>query len=134
MGAKKTKTPVGKFHTNWKSKRQISTDNSDWILPWYFNLINATGVSFHQFELPGFPASHSCIRLRQVDAEYIYYYGEQWKLDETGRQILQEGTPVIIFGEYPFGKTRPWFEQARNPKANRLDSDSLAKDIRVYFE
>jgi hypothetical protein len=133
MGAKKTQTPTGLFHTNWKSKSQISTDNSDWVLPWYFNLVNHTGVSLHQFELPGFPASHSCIRLRLSDAEYIYYFAEQWKLDVKGWKVLVEGTPVIIFGEYPFGKPRPWFEAAINPEAAMISSDTLQKVVKKYL-
>ncbi|MEX1188407.1 MAG: L,D-transpeptidase [Bacteroidia bacterium] len=133
MGAKNTKTPTGLFHTNWKSKSQISTDNSSWILPWYFNLVNNTGVSLHQFELPGFPASHSCVRLRLSDAEYIYYFAEQWKLDEKGWKILVEGTPVIIFGEYPFGKQRPWFEAAISQSGELLSADTLSDVIRNHL-
>jgi len=33
MGKKSTPTPTGLLHTNWKSKRQISTENPEWILP-----------------------------------------------------------------------------------------------------
>lgn len=134
MGAKKSKTPLGLYHTNWKSKRQISTEDSSWVLNWYFNLINSTGVSFHEFELPGFPASHSCIRLRQQDAEFIYYFSEQWRLDESGRHVLINGTPVIIFGEYPWGKTRPWFHLSRNPHYTDIASDSLVQLMKRYFE
>ncbi len=134
MGKKATPTPTGLFHTNWKSKSQISTDNPDWILPWYFNLVNNTGVSFHQFDLPGFPASHSCIRLGEEDAKWIYSFADQWKLDDTGRKIIAYGTPVIIFGEYGFGKQRPWYGLVKNPKANQISSDSLEKIMNPYRE
>lgn len=134
MGKRTTQTPVGLFHTNWKSKSQISTDNADWILPWYFNLINSTGVSLHQFELPGFPASHSCIRLREEDAEWIYYYADQWKLDSKGWKILIQGTPVIIFDKYPFGEARPWFSLAIDSKSNRISADSLDKEISPFYD
>jgi len=134
MGKRTTQTPVGLFHTNWKSKSQISTDNADWILPWYFNLINSTGVSLHQFELPGFPASHSCIRLREEDAQWIYYYADQWKLDSKGWKILIQGTPVIIFGKYPFGEARPWFSLAIDSKSNRISAYSLDKEISPFYD
>lgn len=125
MGKRSTPTPTGLFHTNWKSKRQISTDNENWILPWYFNLINSSGVSFHQYELPGFPASHSCIRMRESDARWMYDFAQQWILDATGRKVIQTGTPVYIFGRYPWGKGRPWFELLTSPAANNLPADSL---------
>jgi len=125
MGKRSTPTPTGLFHTNWKSKRQISTDNENWILPWYFNLINSSGVSFHQYELPGFPASHSCIRMRETDARWLYDFAQQWTLDATGRKIIKTGTPVYIFGRYPWGKRRPWFELLTSPRANNLPADSL---------
>jgi len=134
MGKRTTQTPIGLFHTNWKSKSQISTDNPDWILPWYFNLINSTGVSLHQFELPGFPASHSCIRLREEDAQWIYNYADQWKLNSKGWKILVEGTPVIIFGQYPFGKPRPWYSLVIDSKSNRISADSLDKEITPFYE
>lgn len=134
MGGKATQTPTGMFHTNWKSKSQISTDNASWILPWYFNLVNHTGVSFHQFELPGFPASHSCIRLRQIDAEYIYYYAEQWKLDEKGWNIHVEGTPVIIYNKYPFGEARPWFKRAIDSESTKESVSKLGIIIEPYYE
>ncbi len=125
MGAKKTPTPTGYYHTNWKSKRQISTEDSSWILNWYFNIVNASGVSFHEYELPGYPASHSCIRMREEDAQFLYYFAEQWKLDEKGRQVITEGTPVIIFGSYPWGKTRPWFHLSRDRNFLDISKDSL---------
>jgi hypothetical protein len=125
MGKRSTPTPIGLFHTNWKSKRQISTENENWILPWYFNLINSSGVSFHQYELPGFPASHSCIRMREIDARWMYEFAQQWTLDASGKHVLKWGTPVYIFGTYPWGKGRPWFELIKNPKANYLSADSL---------
>lgn len=125
MGKRSTPTPTGLFHANWKSKRQVSTENENWILPWYFNLINSSGVSFHQYELPGFPASHSCIRMRETDARWMDDFAHQWTLDASGRQIIKPGTPVYIFGHYPWGKRRPWFELLENPNANNLPTDSL---------
>ena len=63
--------------------------------------MNARGVSFHLFDLPGYPASHACVRLLLRDAQWLYGWGEQWKLDETGRVVVVTGTPVLILGTYP---------------------------------
>jgi len=134
MGKNLTPTPTGLLHTNWKSKRQISTENPEWVLPWYFNLINATGVSFHEFELPGLPVSHSCIRLKQEDAKWMYENAEQWKLNKNGIKILAQGTPVIIFGAYSYDKPKPWYALVNDDTANNYAADSLFMFVRPYFE
>lgn len=109
-GAEKSPTPSGLFYLNWRSKGHRSTVNRSWYLPWYFNFSNATGHSFHQYELPGEPASHGCVRLLERDARWLYDWGRSWKLDESGRRILENGAPVVIVGEYPHGETPPWRE------------------------
>lgn len=107
LGKKTTPTPTGLFYTNWKAKTTTSTENPEWILNWYFNLDNFRGVSLHEYELPGLPASHACIRLQDSVAKFIYYWADQWKVNPEGK-ITKPGTPVLIFGKYAFGKRRPW--------------------------
>ena len=107
-GRRETPTPSGQFNLTWRSKGRHSTDNAAWFLPWYFNFHNERGVSFHQFDLPGYPASHACVRLLERDAKWLYEWGESWTLDETGRQILTFGTPVLIVGAYDHGAPPPW--------------------------
>ena len=109
-GSEKNPTPSGLFHLNWRSKGHRSTVNRSWYLPWYFNFSNKTGHSFHQYELPGEPASHGCVRLLQRDAKWVYDWGRTWTLDDRGWNILENGAPVIILGEYPHGETPPWRE------------------------
>ena len=109
-GRKETRTPTGLFHLTWRSKGRHSTDNAAWFLPWYFNFHNERGVSFHQFDLPGYPASHACVRLLERDAIWLYGWGEQWTLDETKRRVLVPGTPVLILGEYSYGAPPPWVD------------------------
>lgn len=105
-GRKDTPTPVGTFHLTWKAKERRSTDNAEWLLRWYFNFVNARGVSFHEFELPGYPASHACVRLLPRDAEWLYRWGDQWVLDDTGANVLTPGTTVIVRGTY--STPPPW--------------------------
>ena len=107
MGKSSSRTPRGLFFTNWKSKESISTVSSEWILKWNFNISNFAGVGFHEYALPGYPASHSCLRLKAEDAIFFYEWANQWKLDKSDK-ILAKGTPVIVFGMYPFGKPKPW--------------------------
>ena len=100
-------TPGGLFHLNWRTRLRNSTLNGEWRLNWYFNFLNARGLAFHQFDLPGLPASHACVRLLERDAMWIYQWGQGWTLDAKG-QLLQSGTPVLIVGSYAFGAPPPW--------------------------
>ena len=86
-GRKETPTPAGSFNLTWRSRKRTSTDNDAWMLEWYFNFVNARGVSFHQFDLPGYAASHACVRLLQRDAQWLYGWGDQWKLSEDRRTV-----------------------------------------------
>jgi lipoprotein-anchoring transpeptidase ErfK/SrfK len=107
-GRKETSTPAGTFNLTWKTKSRTSTDNDQWLLKWYFNFINSRGVSFHQFELPGYAASHACVRLLERDAMWLYGWGEQWKLAPGGKDVLQQGTVVVVSGQYGHDKPGPW--------------------------
>lgn len=97
-GRKETPTPIGLFNLTWKAKERRSTDNEQWLLRWYFNFVNARGVSFHQFDLPGYPASHACVRMLERDAEWLYAWGDQWKLEPDRRYVAVPGSLVIIVG------------------------------------
>ena len=107
-GAKSSRTPGGLFHLNWKTTLKRSTLNRNWLLPWYFNFQNKRGHSFHQYELPGRPASHGCVRLLKRDATWIYDWGEQWELGPRGWRIRKQGTPVLIVGEYDHDRPALW--------------------------
>ncbi len=103
-------TPKGLYFLNWRSKGRNSTVNPKWFLPWYFNFDNRAGRSFHQYQLPGLPASHGCVRLLERDAQWLYDWGKEWNLDERGWEITNYGTPVVIVGEFPHEETPPWRE------------------------
>ena len=107
-GRKETATPPGAYNLTWRSRRRRSTDNDAWLLEWYFNFINERGISFHQFDLPGYAASHACVRLLQRDAQWVYAWGEQWTLSADKRKVDVPGTPVLIIGEFAHGTPGPW--------------------------
>lgn len=92
-------TPPGHYHLNWNARVRISSVNSSWIMPWYFNFDRAIGYGFHEYSLPGHPASHGCIRLLGADAKWLFQWGHP-------------GTPVIVRGHYNFRSPRPWMEPA----------------------
>lgn len=100
-------TPTGMFHLNWRTLGRHSTVNPQWYMDWYFNFHNARGLALHHYALPGYPASHACVRLLERDAIWIYDWGNGWTLDARG-EITQQGTPLIINGHYAFGASPPW--------------------------
>jgi hypothetical protein len=101
-------TPSGLFHLNWKSRGRSSTIDPAWFMPWYFNFHNERGLAFHEYALPGRPASHACVRLLERDAMWLFDWGEGWILDERGWNVLDPGTPVWIVGLYDFDAPPPW--------------------------
>lgn len=123
-GKKATPSPSKLYHTNWKGKLVTSTVDDSWIMPWYFNLDNMEGVSMHQYDLPGYPASHACVRLLEADAVWLYEWADQWQLSPDGHTVLKDGTPVLLFGEYEYGKTAPWKLLPEDPQAIQIDPDT----------
>lgn len=128
-GKKATPTPAGLYHANWKSKATRSSINADWLLPWYFNLDNQRGISFHQYDLPGYPASHGCLRLLADDAAWIYGWADQWTLSTDQRRVEGYGTPVIVFGKYDYGKQAPWKHLATDYSAASVTGSELMEAI-----
>lgn len=124
-GKKSTPTPSGLYYTNFKSKLKTSTVSGEWKMPWYFNISNFEGIGMHQYALPGYPASHSCIRMYEENAKWIYNWAAQWKLSEDGNTILQKGTPVLVFGVYDFDGVAAWKQLAENPKAIDLTKEEI---------
>ncbi len=132
-GKRSTPTTNGLFATNWKSKRTISTDNSDWILKWYFNLDNFNGVSLHEYDLPGFPASHACVRLLENDADWIYHWADQWVVTADGEKIIVYGTPVIIYGKYNYKARKPWRLLPTEPEKAMINKMELESEIQKHI-
>ncbi|MGG9972024.1 L,D-transpeptidase [Ferruginibacter sp. SUN002] len=129
MGREKDITPSGLYYTNWKAEKTTSTFNDEWELKWNFNIENKLGIGFHQYDLPGYPASHSCLRLLEKDAMYLYNWADQWILDEKNKDSIRtKGTPVIIFGSYPFGSAKPWLQLLNDPHSLDISPATLGRE------
>lgn len=100
-------TPSGLFHLNWRSRGRHSTVNPEWYMRWYFNFDNTSGLALHAYVLPGYPASHACVRLLARDAIWIYEWADAWTLGTRG-QIIERGTPLLVVGGYPFEAAPRW--------------------------
>ncbi len=132
MGKKAAQTPRGLFFTNWKGRKVKSTANDEWILNWNFNISNSGGVGWHQYALPGYPASHSCLRLLDADAQMMYNWADQWVLEDK-QTVKVKGTPVIVYGDYAFGKKGVWNELVKNPEATQLSENDLIAVIKPHI-
>lgn len=132
MGSKQHPTPTGLYFTNWKAERTISTFNDEWELLWNFNIENKMGIGFHQYVLPGYPASHSCLRLLEKDARYLYNWADQWVLND--KELLKfKGTAVIVFGTYDFDAAKPWLQLAVDPKALTITAAQIEQISSTYL-
>ena len=133
MGRKKDKTPTGLFYTNWKAETTTSTFDDEWKLKWNFNIENKLGVGFHEYALPGLPVSHSCLRLLEEDAKFLYSWANQWILEDN-QTIKVKGTPVIVFGAYQFEEEKPWLQLIKNPKALDISESEIEKEITPFLQ
>lgn len=132
MGKKAAQTKRGLMFANWKKELAISTVDSEWKLPYNFNIHNTLGIGWHQYDLPGFPASHSCLRLLMDDAKWMYNFADQWILNKGGATTKAKGTPVIVFGDYAWGKKKPWKQLYLDPKATDYSVEQMIAIIEPH--
>jgi len=132
-GKQTTPTPNGLHYANYKTKLKISTVDDAWKMPYYFNFMNFFGVGIHEYSLPGYPASHACVRLYKEDAQFIYDWAQQWKMDNSGRIIKKNGTPFMVFGEYDYKNPYPWQKLANDETANDLNETEM-KLLKQYVK
>ncbi|MBE8723616.1 L,D-transpeptidase [Flavobacterium hungaricum] len=133
MGRKKDPTPTGLFFTNWKAEKTTSTFNDEWELKWNFNIENKLGVGFHQYELPGYPASHSCLRLLEKDAKYLYKFADEWILKDK-ENVKVKGTPVVVFGSYDFDGAKPWLQLVSDPKSLNISENEIETQTKSFLK
>lgn len=131
MGRKNNPTPTGLFFTNWKAEETTSTFDDEWILRWNFNIENKLGIGWHQYAMPGYPASHSCMRLQQQDAEHLYTWANQWVINKD--TVTFKGTPVVIFGSYNFDNARPWLKLKKDPHALDISEKEMNEIVEPYL-
>lgn len=131
MGSKQHKTPEGLYFCNWKGEEVISTFDDEWVLRWNFNIENQEGIGWHQYQLPGTPASHSCLRLLEADAKWMYDWADEWILADK-ETVKAKGTPVIVYGSYNFDGRKPWLDLAKDSHANDISAETLNGIVGKY--
>jgi lipoprotein-anchoring transpeptidase ErfK/SrfK len=115
-GEQRKPTFPGRYQVGWKQRLRLSSLDSTWRLPFTVNFHQYAGNAFHQFEMPGRPVSHSCVRQFIEDAEWLFKWVKQSKYDSTHRPIPGTGTPVLIIDLFDYKRRRggPWLELASN--------------------
>lgn len=83
-------TPTGVFTILKKDRHHKSSTYSDAPMP-NMNRLTWDGIALHAGKLPGYPASHGCVRLPMAFSDKLF-------------GITHLGTPVIIAG----GHSDPW--------------------------
>jgi len=127
-GEERKATFPGKYALNWRSILRKSSLNSSWILPYTWNFHLHAGSAFHQFDMPGRPVSHSCIRQFRDDARWLFYWGEGARRDSVKRRYIPfSGTPVIIMDMFDFTRKKggPWWDLKDNTFRITLPNDPL---------
>jgi len=99
-------TPTGVFAILQKDKHHRSSTYNNAPMP-NMNRLTWAGVALHAGELPGYPASHGCVRLPLEFSEKLF-------------GITEIGTPVIIANAatYPRVVAHPGMILAKNKKRN----------------
>lgn len=88
-------TPTGVFVVLEKDKHHKSSTYSDAPMP-NMNRLTWSGIALHAGNLPGYPASHGCVRLPLKFSDLLF-------------TVTHLGTPVIIAGSHsdPWDITHP---------------------------
>jgi hypothetical protein len=106
----------------------ISTVSDEWKLRWNVNVANFDGIGWHQYAMPGYPASHSCLRMLEEDAKWMYTWVDTWILNKGGATTRAKGTPLIVYGDYPWEKDVHG-KSNNSPDANNISEDEMNKII-----
>ena len=106
-GSKGRETPTGVFAILQKEVMHRSGTYDDAPMP-YMQRLTSKGVAMHGGNLPGYPASHGCIRLPKAFAKLLY-------------GVTELGTPVMITDEAELA------EQAQRAAEYQLATEDFAR-------
>lgn len=126
-GKERTPTFPGRYAMVWKERVRRSSLDSNWVMPFTWNFHAEAGNAFHQFDMPGRPVSHSCVRQFMSDAEWLYTWGEGSLTDENNKMIRMSGCPVIILDIFDFSRNKygPWIDINSNKFTIELPKSPL---------
>ncbi|HTZ67361.1 MAG TPA: L,D-transpeptidase [Roseiarcus sp.] len=95
-------TPTGVFKILQKDKNHHSSTYNNAPMP-YMNRLTWSGVALHAGQLPGYPASHGCVRLPKEFAELLFgvtKLGMTVVIADDKSQPEEVTHPGMVLGEY----------------------------------
>lgn len=125
-------TPMGIFSVLQKNRHHVS-NLYDAKMP-YMQRITWSGAALHEGPLPGYPASHGCVRLPTEFAQLV------WKATKIGARVIishDEAAPVSIEHDRLFvarAKPEPKPEQKPEPKSQPMSEPNLAPGLDLMSE
>ncbi|CAM3299807.1 L,D-transpeptidase [Rhodothermus bifroesti] len=139
-GSPENPTPNGRFNFNWKEEYRISSlspPGEPWEMYWVFNFHDARGIHVHQYPMPtGGPTSRGCVRLIDADAKWVFFWADPWKTTAGGTgvgsrngRILKQGTTVLVIGEDPVGRPRPFLFKKQYPVLKLVELPAHPYDV-----
>ncbi|MDC1068660.1 L,D-transpeptidase [Candidatus Kapabacteria bacterium] len=126
-GKERTPTYPGRYALVFKQKTRLSSTDSSWRMNYYYNFHPYAGMAFHEYEMPGYPASHACVRQFRSDAKWLYNWGKGVKVKDK-KTVFLSGTPVVILGVPNYDRKRggPWVDLISNKDSLlKLDFDPM---------
>ena len=87
-------TPTGRFEILEKNRDHVSNLYEDGEMP-FMQRLTWDGIALHGGKLPGYPASHGCIRLPHAFAEALFRITD---FDTTEVVVLDNLSPVDNIG------------------------------------
>jgi len=139
-GSPENPTPNGRFNFNWKEEYRVSSlspPGEPWEMYWVFNFHDARGIHVHQYPMPtGGPDSHGCVRLIDADAKWVFHWADPWQTTAGGTgiasrrgKIIKQGTTVLVIGEDPVGRPRPFIFKKQYPVLKRVALPNHPYDV-----
>ena len=95
-------TPTGVFKILQKDKNHHSSTYNNAPMP-YMNRLTWSGIALHAGQLPGYPASHGCVRLPKAFAELLFGVAKLGMTVVIADDKSQPGEvthPGMVLGEY----------------------------------
>ena len=96
------RTPTGVFKILQKDKNHHSSTYNNAPMP-YMNRLTWSGIALHAGQLPGYPASHGCVRLPKDFAELLFgvtKLGMTVVIADEKSQPEEVAHPGMVLGEY----------------------------------
>jgi hypothetical protein len=115
-GRKGHRTPTGVFTVLQKDKHHHSSTYNNAPMP-NMNRLTWSGIALHAGHLPGYPASHGCVRLPLKFSAHLF-------------QVTHIGTPVIIAGGHsePRDVIHPGLVLSRYAEDEFVDAEAALKN------